>query len=132
MPWIKEQIEFGNLCGAREIANCRGILFEVGNAPGSRNWDDVRVFGEQPGECNLSVAQDTRLGENSKLFDQQAVGVFGVTLEAWVSFTKIIFWQFFGGDRTRQESAAERTLGDETEAKFGTGSEHVALRVACP
>ena len=73
------------------MANGGGILFKVSDAPGAGNGDDMQVLGEQPGEGNLGIAQTTRLGENSKLFDQQPVSLFGFALEAWVSFTKIIF-----------------------------------------
>ena len=77
------------------MADSRGILFEVGDAPGAGNGNDVRVPDEQPGEGDLGVAQAARGGEGGELFDEPPVGVFGRALETRIGLAEIVFREFF-------------------------------------
>ena len=126
--------ELGGLGGRQlDVGGCR-VLFEVFAA--LRSWDGNRSspFDNTHASASWPAFTPLRGGDGFHAFDELLVFVEGFDSEARVTLGAGIFLAQVAElvDRSGEEAAAERAVGDESDAEFAYGGEDFGFHVALP
>ena len=111
-----------------------GVFFQIFSALGARNGDDVVSLRHHPGESELRRLASFFDGEFVDLVNEVEILLEIFALEAGRVSAVIVGSEIFKAlDLSGEESAAERTVGDEADAEFAAGVEHaIGFGIACP
>lgn len=100
---------------------------------GAGDRHDVVALAEHPGQRQLRRRHPLLGGKPLERCDEGGVGLKIFRLEARHLPAEIVGGEIVGlADRPRQEAAAERAVGHETDAEFAAGGKHVLFGIAGP
>ena len=109
------------------------VVFEVLEALGAGDGDDVVALGEDPCEGELGRGAAEFGGDGFYGFGEVEVAGEVFALEAGVVLAPVVFGDVGGGLKASgEESAAEGRVGDEADAELAAGGEDFVFWIAGP
>jgi hypothetical protein len=122
-----------------QIVSCQtdrertGVFFQPLATFRSRNRHDVVAAREQPRDGELRRCASFAFRKRLHAFDDREVLLEVLSLKARMEAAEVIGRQILGGlSAPGQESASQRTVGDEADAELTTGRQQSLLGIACP
>src|SRR5690606_12550511 len=112
--WRQDLVEATQLVLAQGDVDCAYVLLETREAPRARNRHDALIPREHPRERELCGSAAFVLGDVVHGIDELEIAAEILALEARVLASPVIGCEIVdAADRTREEAAAERAVGDE-------------------
>src|SRR2546423_892987 len=131
--WRKEAIDGLKLFLTQFDINGFNILLQILDPFRARNGNDAFALGENPGQRKLRRCATLLCCELLNVFGETLVALKILALKTGVSFAEIGFFEILrAAEGAGQESATERTVGDEADAEFPANCKDRLFRIACP
>jgi hypothetical protein len=126
-------IDLAEIVGRKLDGRRSDVFLEPVKLRGARDRNDPRVLGEQPGERNLRRSGVLASRNPAKQIDQCLIGFPGFRREARqrspkvgaVEFRVLVYFP-------REETLAERAVGNETDSELFDGWQHLLLGSSGP